>query len=215
MPLILNKMIENESQLLVWETTENQEDIEFQIQNPFSIAAALKNIHNPKRIREKLITTLLLHRALQTNNPIELEYDDFGKPFLKSFPIKLSVSHSANYVCILLSPDKIPGIDIEIIRTRIEKLAEKFISPKEFGELEQSHPIEHMHVIWGAKETMYKIYGKKGVDFKENMSIEPFQYLEKGQIIGRIQMKNFGKEMDIHYEKISNCMLTWGLLEND
>jgi len=72
-----------------------------------------------------------------------------------------------------------------------------------------------MHVIWGAKETMYKIYGKKGVDFKENMSIEPFQYLEKGQIIGRIQMENYGKEMEIHYEKISNCMLTWGLLEND
>ena len=72
-----------------------------------------------------------------------------------------------------------------------------------------------MHVIWGAKECIYKIYGKKGVDFKENMKINKFNYLKDNYLVANIDMPDYQKEISIYYEKISNCILCWGLADNE
>ena len=215
MPLIINKMIDAQTDLLVWESIEDEEFMRREIIHPDSISLALKNIINPKRIKEKLATTLLFQTALKTSDSIEIAYDEHGKPYLASFPLHISISHTGNYVSIITSKNKIPGIDIETIRDRIVKIADKFINKEEFSFIEEATRIEQMHVIWGAKECIYKIYGKKGVDFKKNMKISSFNYLKDSYLRAKIEMPTYQKEMTIHFKKISNCMLCWGLADNE
>ena len=41
--------------------------------------------------------------------------------------------------------------------------------------------MEHLSVYWGAKEALYKAYGRKKLEFKQHILVEPFKYnLKKG-----------------------------------
>ena len=131
MPLIINKMINAQSELLVWETLEDEQSLRREIAQPNSVYLDLKNVINPKRIKEKLAVIRLFQNVLKTTSSIEVAYDANGKPYLPSSPLNISISHSGNYACILTSSQSIPGIDIETIRDRIVKIADKFISKEE------------------------------------------------------------------------------------
>lgn len=98
-------------------------------------------------------------------------YDEFGKPHLRDSDYNFSISHSMKRVAVMLSED-ICGIDIQHMITRIVTLKLRFCSTKELEYLNNVQEIEMLHVIWGAKEAMYKAYGRRNVDFRENMMVE-------------------------------------------
>ena len=55
----------------------------------------------------------------------DLFYDDYGKPHLKDGKC-ISITHSHNFSAIIVS-DKEVGIDIEMQREKIRRIAHKFI----------------------------------------------------------------------------------------
>ena len=85
----------------------------------------------------------------------DLYYNDNGKPLLKDGK-HISITHSYIFSGISISDDEI-GIDIEKNRKKIKRIAHKFTdSEQEF--LVDENLVEQLTVIWGAKESLYKIY---------------------------------------------------------
>ena len=73
------------------------------------------------------------------------------------------------------------------------------MSDQEFASLDTNSPIDHLHIYWGAKEAIFKAYGKKELAFKEHIHIETFAYdpldgkFQAQLIKGKIEMNFEGK----------------------
>jgi 4'-phosphopantetheinyl transferase len=71
--------------------------------------------------------------------------------------------------------------------------------------------IEKLLIYWAAKETLYKIYGLKEVDFIEHLFVKPFTKHNLGTIIGEIKLPNFTESFDLNYQIIEDYVLVYAL----
>lgn len=108
--------------------------------------------------------------------------DNYGKPYLKNSKSQISFSHSGNYAAAIYNTSDSVGIDIQEIKNKIIEIAPKFTSQKEFDYIENESQIKMLHVIWGAKEAMFKKYGRGEVLFKEHIFVHPFSLEDKGHV---------------------------------
>lgn len=91
----------------------------------------------------------------------DLIYDEFGKPHLKNGKF-ISITHSFTFTAIIVSDKFHVGIDIEKQREKILKIAHKFTPFEEYKTIANVDAlISKLTIVWGAKESLYKIYGKK------------------------------------------------------
>ena len=123
-----------------------------------------------KREIETLGKNYLL--AHLTNPTTQLVYDDKGKPYLANDSRHISISHSHDKLVIIINETEETGIDIELIRAKVIKIKHKFLSEIEL--IDASNDVEKLLIYWAAKETLYKIYGLKEVDFIKNLHLESF-----------------------------------------
>ena len=140
-------------------------------------------------------------------------YDTFGKPWLKGMDNFLGITHSGEMVAVILSVKDPVGIDIEKIRARIERVKDKFLSPEELKDLGSMNRLEKLHVLWGAKESLYKIHGRPDIEFQRDILIESFDYLCSGlgQCRGRMMTPEGESSFDIFYQKISDHLLVYAM----
>ena len=117
-----------------------------------------------------------------------IEYDEFGKPSLRNDDRQISISHTDGMVAVQIS-NQPTGVDVEKISGRVAKIAHKFLSPTELKAIDIKNQLLHMYAYWGAKETIYKIYGRKRLDFKKDIRIEPFKIEKKGSIKANLKTK--------------------------
>ena len=111
----------------------------------------------------------------------DLFYDDFGKPHLNDGK-QISITHSFIFSAIIISDQKV-GIDIEMQRTKIQNIAEKFVD-YEFCYLNQIdiNYIDKLTVIWCVKESLYKLFETPGLSFKQHCLVIPFQLTDKSTV---------------------------------
>src|SRR5690606_40776804 len=89
---------------------------------------------------------------------------------------------SFDYAACMLGTRYEVGIDMELVKPKIEVIASKFMKPEELAQLQpEHHYVEQLLTCWTAKEAVYKLQGKKGVSFKDNIYIEPFTYQERSE----------------------------------
>lgn len=169
MPLILSKNHSANISIYVWKLTEKLAELQPLLVLNEDEKKYFSKLSNEKRKREWLVVRILLHQIFKKK--INLNYTKYGKPYFLNLPNRnISITHSKNYVAIMLSDknQKI-GIDVETIAERIEKITHKFLSPSELLWVDNH---EFMTICWGAKEAIFKIY-ETGVDFKD-ISIKQF-----------------------------------------
>ena len=92
-----------------------------------------------------------------------------GKPEHPKGPI--SLSHCKIGAVAAHSPSLAIGIDVEIERLQLTKIAPKFMRADERRFLENLGTQQALQLIWGIKESLFKLYGKGGVDFREHLHI--------------------------------------------
>ena len=105
-----------------------------------------------------------------------LIYDEFGKPHLKDGKF-ISITHSYTFSGIIISETCPVGIDIEKQREKILKIAPKFTPFEEYKTIANVDAlVRKLTIVWGAKESLYKIYGKKKLLFLHHIFIEDFAF---------------------------------------
>lgn len=107
-----------------------------------------------------------------------LNYDENGKPHLED-GTNISITHSHDFTAIILSKAKEVGIDIEKQRDKILRIAHKFTPIEEYRTMANTDAIiRKLTIVWGAKESLYKIYGQKGISFIDHINVSDFSLTE-------------------------------------
>jgi phosphopantetheinyl transferase len=136
-------------------------------------------------------------------------YNKNNKPFLKDGSRFISISHSNKLTAILCSTNEKVGIDLEYMRMDISAIAFKFLNRKE--KITRDHEIRryHLYIHWSAKEALYKICDKEGISIRKNITIEPFEVKESGEIKGQVHTKKINESFDLFYSKYDNYAIVW------
>lgn len=161
---------------------------------------------NERRKIEWLAARYLLQEMLGKH--VFCYSDKFGKPVLKNSDKHLSISHSKGLVTVIVS-DYSVGIDIQEIVPKIQRIAHKFMREEESERLDEVQSLEHLHIYWGAKEALYKAYGKKELDFRKHISVEPFDYSPKGKTKGNVAKMDFNADFSIHFDQLKGHVLVF------
>jgi phosphopantetheinyl transferase len=136
-------------------------------------------------------------------------YNKNNKPFLKDGSRFISISHSHKLTAILLSTNEKVGIDLEYMSSNISAFAFKFINRNE--KITRDHEIRkyHLYIHWCAKEALYKICDKEGISIRKNLTIEPFEVKESGEIKGQVHTDKINESFDLFYSKYDNYAIVW------
>jgi len=182
--------IDNENFTLgLWELTENENQLidNFSKIAPDEEIIKAAKFKYPGRKSEWIATRLLMYHLL--NKVITIEYDQNGKPLIDYHNQCISISHTKGMVAVIIA-NNLAGIDIEQINDRVLRVEDKFMSGIEQSQISDDSRLQHLLAYWSAKETLYKISGGKGLDFKKNLYINPFRLANKGEFIGEIVTNN-------------------------
>ena len=166
---------------------------------------SINNIGSNRRALELLTTRITLIQLLGRATVI-LNRDD-GKPYLKDNSYQISISHTKGYVAILLHKDCPVGIDIETISNRVENIAHRFISDKEY--INPNKKTIHLLLHWSTKECLYKIINEQGVDFKQQLHVTPFEPTSSGIIDAQESKTQAKQTFKLNYEVHPSYVLTW------
>ena len=134
--------------------------------------------------------------------------DRFGKPYVERDGVHISLSHSDKLIAAMMGSHPL-GIDIQKRVEKIKRIETKFISSAEFGSLDDENRVDHLHIYWGAKESIYKAYGRKKLDFKKNIFITPFRFKNEGSGEGQILKEGNNLFYDINWKSIENFTLVY------
>jgi len=121
---------------------------------------------NSQRKREFVATRMLRHEIFGFQH---IHYDAVGAPFIEGEGF-ISISHSKNIVGIATCLDFKIGLDIEPISHKIEKIKHKFLSIGEVEKVDGSSLVE-LTKVWSGKESLYKISGTKGINFRTQLEV--------------------------------------------
>jgi len=102
-----------------------------------------------------------------------LYYDANGKPHLTDNK-HISITHSFIFSAIIISDTEV-GIDIEMQRPKILRIAHKFTPIEEYRTLANDDAImRKLTMVWGAKESLYKSFASPGVSFLQHIYVNDF-----------------------------------------
>ena len=127
----------------------------------------------------------------------DLYYDDNGKPHLRDGK-HISITHSFTFSAIIVSEQEV-GIDIEKQREKIKIIAHKFVDYEfDYLDKEADDYIKKLTVIWGIKESLYKLFATPGMLFREHFFVIPFM-LEDGETVAWIDYEEKKYRYNTHF----------------
>lgn len=138
----------------------------------------------------------------------DLYYNGNGKPHLNNGK-HISITHSFTFSAIAISEKEV-GIDIEKNREKIKIIQHKFVNFESGFIHKDDDYIQQLTVIWGAKESLYKIYPFGGLTFKNDIDINSFQIADK-KTTGFIKIEGWDKQYDIGFEQLNGFTLVYAL----
>lgn len=201
MPIVYNKNINEDSVLAIWKIEETEEELFNGLQLKQHELDLISSFNNGKRLLHWLSTRLLLRTMLNTEDYIDCQFDEHGKPYLANIDYQISLSHSYDYAAVIISKNCAVGVDIELIKHKIKTIKHKFLSDLELAQKQIGDNIDGLYVCWCAKEAIYKWYGKKGLEFRQHIHIKPFKLRNEGSLSAIVELPSGFKELTVNYFK--------------
>ena len=179
----------------VWKMEESSDELLGMLEHKADYSSFLERVSAEKRRQERFASRMLLKELL--GEEARVDYHSTGAPFLACVPLYISISHTKDYVAVIL--DKRPtGIDIEYRSDRILKIRSRFMNPEEEAGIDLEHEVEHLLII-----------GQEGVDFQKHLHVNPFPYLSSGTFKGRETRTEACREYELAYQVTPDYVLTW------
>lgn len=177
MALYKTLTVNQTTKVLIWKIEQSLTDLQEGIELTESSKTRLNSMKS--ELHQKGFLSIRHLLKLAGYSDFDLIYDQFGKPHLKDGK-KISITHSFTFTAIIISDDLHVGIDIEKQREKILKIAHKFTPIEEYNTIANvDAKISKLTIVWGAKESLYKIYGKKKLLFLHHIYIDDFKFEDK------------------------------------
>jgi len=210
MPLIFSSELSKGGVLGVWEVDEDETFFRDRLLISDDEQHEIDSL-GPRKRKEWFSSRYLLHLLSEREIRGACLKDGFGKPYLEHSDYFISISHSSDYTAVIASLSVV-GIDVQLQVQKIERIASKFVSETEAEHISDKHKIACLHTIWGAKESMYKAYGRKELDFKKHMFVSSFNYDPKGFVFEGIVKKNdFLKKYTLFCNTLNDIILVYAI----
>jgi 4'-phosphopantetheinyl transferase len=207
MAIIMNEHFDCGCHLGIWKITEDLENLLTKITLTREELETLERFaYTPRKIEWLSVRVLL---KTMTDNELSIYYNGNRKPFIKGNSHYISISHSRDLTSILLSHERKVGIDLEYMSHRISSISHKFINDNDRITEDEEQRKYHLYIHWCAKEALYKVCDKQDINFKDNLTIEPFQPAEKGTIQGHVQNRSRNELFNMNYFSLGNYVVVW------
>jgi phosphopantetheinyl transferase len=182
MPITKIDKINANSFWCLWEITESKEQLLNKIVLSEDGRQEIDGISHPIKQRERLAARCCVQELVkQTGKAYKgITKDDHDKPHLIDLNYHISISHSFPYAAAILHKKLRVGIDIEKPVEKLGRIAHRFLNENEFADC--NGDIKKLCVYWSGKEAIYKLNGKVGLNFKNDIRIAPFE-LHKRDVV--------------------------------
>ncbi|SDG41548.1 4'-phosphopantetheinyl transferase family protein [Psychroflexus sediminis] len=192
--------VDEATSALIWKIEETLEDLEDGIQLTDYCRSRYDGMKS--EIHKKGFMSIRHLLQVFGYSDFDLSYDEKGKPHLKDGR-HISITHSYEFTAVIVSDKKV-GIDIEKQRDKIKLIAPKFTPIEEYKALGTGEDlVRKLTIVWGAKESLYKLYGKKGLLFLHDIFVEDFNISDQ-KTTARVT----------HDQKVTNYTLNFMEFEN-
>lgn len=192
------------TKIYIWKISESFETFFSEIVLNENSKIRLQSMKSEMHQRGFLSVRKLLHEAGYSD--FDLLYDDSGKPNLVDGK-QISISHSHEFATIIIS-EKNVGIDLEIQKEKILKIAPKFMDVCHLENLSHQDQIKKATVIWGIKEAIFKIKNQKGISFPDHIFESEF-HLKDNKTAAQLRFENKTENFEIHFQEIENYILVF------
>ena len=175
MPLLKTIALNDYTQLFVWKISETFDELFQSVALKDVSMARVESMKSESHQRGFLAVRRLLMEAGYSD--FDLYYDQFGKPHLGNGK-HISISHSHDFSVIVLSDVNV-GADLEILKEKTLKLAPRYMDVSHLENLSKSDELIKATVVWGIKESVFKIKNEIGISFKDNIFEDDFNLEDK------------------------------------
>ena len=155
---------------------------------------SIKGISSPRRQAERLSWRAVLRKGI--GEGIIIEYDPHGAPVIKNSQYKhISVSHCRDRVAVLLSAREC-GVDIECRDRRFSANAARYLPEEEYLVASKANFDRQtfLALAWSAKETLYKLLRREGVDLCRDLRIVAISPKQQS-----IVAEAYGERVELRY----------------
>lgn len=198
-----------------WKITEDFNTLFREVQLKDTSLSRLEKMKSESHQKGFLAVRMLLQHIGYSD--FDLFYDEKGKPHLekkeereKKKDLHISISHSFDFSCICISEDTFVGIDIEIMKPKILKIASRFMDVSHLENLSEAEQIEKATIIWGTKESIFKIKSEHGISFPDHIFEDPFN-LYDSRCDAELRFNNKIEKFDIQFYKVEDYIFVAAL----
>ncbi|TGE19296.1 4'-phosphopantetheinyl transferase superfamily protein [Hymenobacter elongatus] len=205
MPLHSVTPLSEHALLGLWQLTDLATDLLRQVPRPELYSQLQPVTRDENRGLQWLAGRALAHALLQQVTPgaqAVLRNDANGRPFFEQLPhYAVSLSHSGRWLAGIVATQGRVGTDIELIRPKAQQLATRFLSKAELANT--GDDVAKHSLYWSAKETLYKLHSRRGLVFKEQIQLNPFELREAGVLTGHLLLENSRSQHQIYYQRLT------------
>ncbi|MEJ7911557.1 MAG: 4'-phosphopantetheinyl transferase superfamily protein [Chitinophagaceae bacterium] len=205
MPIFFQHQPDAHTRMGIWKIEEDEEFFSARVQLQRSIT------HPRKRLQHLAGRYLLTY--LFPGFPLHLILiADTRKPFLEDEAFHFSISHCGAFAAVIVSTTHRVGIDIEIPTPKPLLILHKFLHPEENSLLlsnEQSDHTSAATLLWSAKESMFKWWGRGKVDFSEMLRLSGSVNGLSGALDGHFKNELLSMTFPVQFQVFPDLVLTW------
>ncbi|RAR72481.1 phosphopantetheinyl transferase [Flavobacterium aciduliphilum] len=222
MPFYKKIALPNNTSLYLWKITEDLDFFRQQVSLNENSKKRLLTMKSESHQKGFLAVRMLLQHL--NFSDFNLNYDASGKPylygasqtntFLKETPITshISISHSHDFSALAFS--RLPiGIDIELIKDKTLKIASRYMDINHLEQLTIEKKLEKATVIWGVKESVFKIKNNEGISFLNHIQEDAFN-LEDKKTIATLKFNGMEETFEIYFDTFEQYVFVCAM-QND
>ena len=216
MPLHKVIYLSNNTKLYLWKITEELTELLNDVRLKDSSILRLASMKSESHKKGFLSVRKLLEHIDYSD--FDLYYDEFGKPNIKPQGCfinekHISISHSNDFSAIAISEKNI-GIDIEILKDKIVTIAPKFMDITTLEKLSSEDKIKKATVVWGIKESIFKIKNEKGISFPNHIFEDDFNFEDK-KTFAKLKFNNKVEKFTIEFDSFDDYMFVCAFENNE
>lgn len=199
MPLILKHSLKNNTDIFFWKISEDYHSLFHAVDLKNASLERLQHMKSKEHQKGFLAVRMILQHIGYTDH--DLYYDNHGKPHLLNGK-HISISHSHEFSAVALS-DVPLGLDLEKIKEKTLKISPRFMDTSHLANLSIANQLIKATVVWGIKETVFKIKNEKGISFPNHIAEERFT-IEDKHTFAYLNFKNATEKFEVYFNQIED-----------